>query len=304
MSTSRGHITSDTTSDGPRPSASLVLINQRNEILLVQRNNQSRSFAGTHVFPGGNYDADQDASLVVTAIRETFEETGFLLVSPTSPSTINSHDLVHARTAIHERKLDFQTSLRRHNCVLGLSSLYPFTAWVTPPITSRRFHTQFYISFLSNHLRPASSEQTTVAVPTPDGGKEVLSARFVHPDVAIAEFEIGRINFPPPQYYILQTLRQVLSGDINTPEQRNKVYILSQGPFGRMVIRPKLYRDPESDIETFLYEGDELRGGPPGRLHRAVVKRKGMVFSEIDLQRNFDIFKDDVAAFDSETAKL
>lgn len=30
----------------PRPSASLVIINDRNEILMVQRNPESRSFAG------------------------------------------------------------------------------------------------------------------------------------------------------------------------------------------------------------------------------------------------------------------
>ena len=33
----------------PRPSASLIVINDRNEILLVQRNPKSRSFAGAHV---------------------------------------------------------------------------------------------------------------------------------------------------------------------------------------------------------------------------------------------------------------
>ena len=33
----------------PRPSASLIVVNHRNEILLVQRNPKSRSFAGAHV---------------------------------------------------------------------------------------------------------------------------------------------------------------------------------------------------------------------------------------------------------------
>jgi hypothetical protein len=33
----------------PRLSASLVVINDRNEVLLVQRNPQARSFAGAHV---------------------------------------------------------------------------------------------------------------------------------------------------------------------------------------------------------------------------------------------------------------
>lgn len=35
----------------PRPSASLIVVNDRNEILLVQRNLKSRSFAGAQVRP-------------------------------------------------------------------------------------------------------------------------------------------------------------------------------------------------------------------------------------------------------------
>lgn len=33
----------------PRPSASLVIVNERNEILLVHRNPQARHFGGVHV---------------------------------------------------------------------------------------------------------------------------------------------------------------------------------------------------------------------------------------------------------------
>ena len=33
----------------PRPSASLIAVNSRNEILLVQRNSQASSFGGHHV---------------------------------------------------------------------------------------------------------------------------------------------------------------------------------------------------------------------------------------------------------------
>ncbi|KIP12328.1 hypothetical protein PHLGIDRAFT_113803, partial [Phlebiopsis gigantea 11061_1 CR5-6] len=65
----------------PRPSASLIVINARNEVLLVHRNPRASSFAGMHVFPGGNFDAAQDGDLATTAVRETFEETGLLLAA-------------------------------------------------------------------------------------------------------------------------------------------------------------------------------------------------------------------------------
>ncbi|KIJ69165.1 hypothetical protein HYDPIDRAFT_36251 [Hydnomerulius pinastri MD-312] len=280
----------------PRPSASLVIVNNRNEVLLVQRNPQARSFAGTHVFPGGNYDAKQDMSLAVTAIRETFEESGLLVASSSGAAGLSNSILDEARKAVHEQKLDFQTFLRSHSLTLDLDLLYPFTTWVTPPISARRFRTQFYVAFLSDSASTSfSSGHKEDRLPTPDGGQEVIAARFVRPDIAIAEFRASRISLMPPQYYILETLRQMLPGDITTPEEREKIALLSRGPFGQLVINPMMYRDSALDKEFFVYEGDELRGGPSGRFHRAAVKRKGTVFSEIDLQRNFDIFTEDVS---------
>ena len=70
----------------------------------------------------------------MTAIRETFEETGLLIASP---HPLGNSTLEHARSAIHEKKLDFQTFLRCNGCEAEISSLYPFTTWVTPPIKSR-----------------------------------------------------------------------------------------------------------------------------------------------------------------------
>lgn len=73
----------------------------------------------------------------MTAIRETFEETGLLIASPVSPGPISKSTLEQARYAIHEQKLDFQTFLRCNGFEAGVSSLYPFTTWITPPINSR-----------------------------------------------------------------------------------------------------------------------------------------------------------------------
>lgn len=44
-----------------------------------------------------------------------------------------------------------------------------------------------------------------------------------------------------------------------------------------MVINPKFLLVNDGADEAFVYEGDELRGGPKGRLHRMVVERKGAV---------------------------
>lgn len=117
----------------------------------------------------------------------------------------------------------------------------------------------------------------------------------------------------PPQVYLLTTLAEILQGQVNTPVQRKQVETLSKGLFGQMVINPR--RVPGEDPEgraILTYEGDETRGGSKGRLHRALVRfGKGgvshsvnyravpggdfgpcyyQITSEIELQRNFDIF--------------
>ena len=64
-------------------------------------------------------------------------------------------------------------------------------------------------------------------------------------------------------------------------DARSKIERLARGPFGRMVINPRRLDAadasyPKSGVEegetVLTYEGDEARGGPRGRRHRAVVR--------------------------------
>ncbi|KAJ6531222.1 hypothetical protein B0H19DRAFT_1190825 [Mycena capillaripes] len=274
----------------PRPSASLVLINSRNEVLFVQRNPEARSFAGVHVFPGGNLDAAQDGSLAVTAIRETFEEAGILLASGPTPSDAV---LDAARHAIHAGKTPFQAFLTEHGLVADQQALHKFTCWITPKFAPRRFHTQFFVAFLGTASSSGfSSGAKEDRIPKPDGGQEVIAARFVHPDDVLAEFGAGKITLMPPQFYIIQTLAGILRGNATTATQRARVEELARGAFGQMVINPQRLGPPDAQGRVVLtYEGDQTRGGPEGRLHRTIILAgKGGVTSEIVLERNFDIF--------------
>ncbi|KAI0807690.1 hypothetical protein C8Q74DRAFT_1188751 [Fomes fomentarius] len=282
----------------PRPSATVVVVNARNEILLVHRNPKSTSFANAHVFPGGNYDKrqDNDRGLLFTAVRELFEESGLLLVHPTSAGLPSDAELDAAREDIHAQKRLFRDFLSQHGLKPNLEALLPFTQWITPPAIPKRFHTQFYVTFL-DETRPAggfSSGDKQERLPTPDGGQEVIAARFVHPGRALDEFHAQQISLFPPQYYLLKTLADVLIGARNTPEQRERVRTLSKGVFGRMVINPRPTRDAEAEKDGFrvlAYEGDETHGGSPGRRHRCRLKfGQGGAANEIVLERNFDIF--------------
>lgn len=298
----------------PRSSASLVIVNARNEVLLVERNPKASAFGGMHVFPGGNYDQKQDASLGITAIRETFEESGLLLASGADSKgtagaahlDVSESVLDEARFAIHQQKKLFQDFLSEQGLKADVDSLLPFTEWVTPVGPPKRFRTQFYVTFLSPSPSAGfSSGQKQERLPTPDGGQEVIAAKFVSPSDAIAASKAHKMNFMPPQYYILSTLADILKGTTNTAEQRDQVKKLSQGAFGKLVINPLGVGRTDDGRTILAYEGDETRGGVRGRLHRGLVKFEKGTPAEISLVRNFDIFSDiDPAAFSIPLAKL
>jgi hypothetical protein len=75
----------------------------------------------------------------------------------------------------------------------------------------------------------------------------------------------------PPQHYILTTLADLLVGRQTMPLQRERVEKLSAGVFGRMVVCPQVGKRDAKGRTPFVYEGDEARGGPRGRLHRSIA---------------------------------
>lgn len=86
----------------------------------------------------------------------------------------------------------------------------------------------------------------------------------------------------PPQYYLLQTLATIISGDVSTLEEKERVYELAKGKFGAMVINPRpLPYKHEKGYIIMTYEGDETRGGAPGARHRSLLYPKNGLVSYI-----------------------
>lgn len=171
----------------------------------------------------------------------------------------------------------------------------------------RRFHARFYVTFLQGTSLSGFSHGTKRDfIPTPDGGQEVISARFVHPSEALRVNRSRGMTFMPPQYYLISTLAEILSGNRNDEAQRERVRQLSEGVFGRMVVVPRQLKLEDGRV-ALVYGGDELVDGPVGARHRSTVKPgpggvsliafvfgifadAGQVPTEIDLQRNIDVF--------------
>jgi 8-oxo-dGTP pyrophosphatase MutT (NUDIX family) len=100
------------------------------------------------VFPGGNTDAG-DGSPEVTAIRETFEESGVLLASSSSPSKDTARwprddEKETARKEVHAQRLAFGAFLDKHGLTPDEHALLPFSQWITPATAPK------YIPRLSN----------------------------------------------------------------------------------------------------------------------------------------------------------
>ena len=237
----------------------------------------------------------------MTAIRETFEETGLLLASRSAKSGVpppTEAVLDASRESIHTGRTPFRDFLKQHALSADVQALLPFTEWITPlgiprcvyriplslvvrtltkrnqqPPKHSRFHTRFYVAFLPSSARATgfTSGVTQHRLPTPDGGQEVVEARFVHPSDALAEHRSKKIALMPPQHYILTTLADLLVGREATAHQHERVERLSAGAFGRMVISPQAGKRDANGRTALVFEGDEARGGPRGRLHRSLV---------------------------------
>jgi 8-oxo-dGTP pyrophosphatase MutT (NUDIX family) len=130
----------------PRPSSSVIIVNHLNEVLLVHRAPTTTAFAGFHAFPGGNLDSSQDTSPEMTAIRETFEETGVLLASTASGGVSqDAASILAARTAVHAQQVPFPRFLQQANLIANTSVLLPFTQWTTPPHIPRKFFSLIHV---------------------------------------------------------------------------------------------------------------------------------------------------------------
>ncbi|KAI0337276.1 hypothetical protein BDW22DRAFT_1364363 [Trametopsis cervina] len=287
-------MSSQATPTVPRLSSSVIVINHLSEILFVHRNPKAGAFAGMHVFPGGNYDSKQDDSLAMTAIRETFEETGLLLASSRADSAPADDELNARREKVHSQKRLFSEFLTEYNLTPDVSALMRFTQWTTPTNMPRRFQTQFFVTFLDAPASGFTDGNKLDRLPTPDGGQEVIAARFIHPAAALREYESKQISLMPPQFYLLTTLAPLLTGNANAERQRARVETLARSAFGSLSIHPVSLKQGAPDgWMHMVYEGDELHGGQKGCLHRSVVKvGKGGSISEIILQRSFDVFGD------------
>jgi glyoxylase-like metal-dependent hydrolase (beta-lactamase superfamily II)/8-oxo-dGTP pyrophosphatase MutT (NUDIX family) len=150
----------------PRPAATLILLRDGMEVLMLQRTQNAAFLGGAYVFPGGSLDA-QDNSMervvgiteaqanerlklarggiayYVAAIRECFEEAGILLARDARGAPVSAE---RAASLMHWRNKPFREMLEAEDLYVPAGELAYFGHWITAPGRSRRFDARFFMA--------------------------------------------------------------------------------------------------------------------------------------------------------------
>jgi 8-oxo-dGTP pyrophosphatase MutT (NUDIX family) len=141
-------------SDEAIPAATLIVVRERPsgppELLMVERAGGMAFAAGAWVFPGGRIDeADRRLAdpagvdpAVVTAIRETLEETAVPVGLSPTPDSVAARELQDALLA----EESFADQLTARGLELDGAALTPFARWIPKFHAVRRFDTIFYVA--------------------------------------------------------------------------------------------------------------------------------------------------------------
>jgi 8-oxo-dGTP pyrophosphatase MutT (NUDIX family) len=163
------------------------------EVFMVRRSLRLVFAGGAHVFPGGAVDAadrdvagwavgrtDEDASAVlgvprgglafwVAAVRECFEEAGFLLAVDAAGEFVQLDDPATAeRFAEHRRAVTSGERSLADICAeeqlrLGLDGMQYVSRWITPEGSPRRFDTRFFVCAAPERQTPVHDATETIA---------------------------------------------------------------------------------------------------------------------------------------------
>lgn len=188
----------------PRRAAALVIcdLSRGGSILLGRRNPALPFMGGHHAFLGGSLVPDDAEVPVVNggpdpflagAVRETFEETGMLLVDGPMPGPVA---LAEARDALNRGELRFSAWLREAGCRVDAAAFTPAGRWITPSFSPIRYDTQYFLCRRAG-CPPAFSGG-------PDD--EICGLDWLTPEAALARWRAGGIRLSTPVAYVLRSL--------------------------------------------------------------------------------------------------
>ena len=143
----------------------------------------------------------------ITALRETFEEAGCLLIRCRDSLQLFDHTILPKESKSRLRKRvqsdprEFIKVCRELNCYPDVSSLFEWSNWLTPARSNRRYDTLFFVSCREESLVVSHDDYETV------------QHNWVTTREALKQYREKEILFPPPQLYELTRMNRFPSFD-------------------------------------------------------------------------------------------
>jgi 8-oxo-dGTP pyrophosphatase MutT (NUDIX family) len=181
------------------------------QCFMVRRHVRSEFAADVYVFPGGKVDAEDRRpdlmqfvlnhdephdraesevtwlALKLAGIRELFEEAGVLLANgpdgaPLRFEGANAGTFAEYRRKLQSGEMSMLDLARAEGLRYPADRLHPFSRWITPVISPRRYDTRFFVAYL-----PRGQEPLHDALETTDSA-------WIAPKNALRRYREG--NFP------------------------------------------------------------------------------------------------------------
>jgi len=241
-------------------------------ILMMKRALTLRFLAGYHAFPGGTLDKCDEqfqgnqTELEIdklTAIRETFEETGILIMKGKDPH-LTLEDREAWRVKVQQNGSEFQHLCEHFHIQPDLDRLYYWSNWITPETSSTRFDTRFFITWfdhLPDYARHHPSEASTTDWFSP---KEALQL-FIENKILLIDPQLYTI-YELSQYSTIQEVTEVakrrevipIQPQFHFDENLNDAIILLPGDFAysSRIINERLGLPKPADRNRMMMKRD------------------------------------------------
>lgn len=134
-------------------------------------------------------------SLMIAAVRETFEEAGILLATSRNGDGLDNDQLCEFRERLNNQDQSFLSIVKILDCVLSLQNLSFISRWVTPEVERKRFDTCFFLAKVDGSQVRARAD-----------GKETHQGRWALPKAILEAHAQKELQLAPPTLRTLKTL--------------------------------------------------------------------------------------------------
>lgn len=190
----------------PRDSSVVVLFRRGPggvEVFWLEREQKLAFAGGFYAFPGGRVDqADraisvvgatgEAATLIASAARELFEETGVLQAH--GAEALSQARLDELRRRLLDDAGAFAAILGEEKLALHAADFHPAGRWVTPPYSPRRFDARFFL------VEAMPTHQASV------WKGELVDGAWIRPAEALERWEAGTALLHPPNLHALEVM--------------------------------------------------------------------------------------------------